>query len=212
MQTSFQSIEEGAPLMAKNEQVVENKPKPQYMGKILSLLVLAVVSFAAYTAGAKSVAAPATAYWATGTATGTVPPPAGVAPVFAGSPGTATGAVAPPVAPVFTGAPVAPVFAGSPDNTYPVPTYTATGTVAPPVAPVFTGAPVAPVYASATDNTYPVPTYTATGTVAPPVAPVYAPATDSTYPVPTYTEPLAADPAGALAPPAYPATASLRRN
>ena len=110
MQTSFQSIEEGAPLMAKNEQVVENKPKPQYMGKILSLLVLAVVSFAAYTAGAKSVAAPATAYWATGTATGTVAPYAGVAPGFAGAPG-------------------APVYAPATDNTYPaVPTYLATGT------------------------------------------------------------------------------------
>ena len=45
--------------MAKTEQVVENKPKTQYLGKIVALLVLAVVSFTAYTAGAKNVAASA---------------------------------------------------------------------------------------------------------------------------------------------------------
>ena len=45
--------------MTKTEQVVENKPKTQYLGKIVALLVLAVVSFTAYTAGAKNVAASA---------------------------------------------------------------------------------------------------------------------------------------------------------
>jgi hypothetical protein len=59
MNTSYQSAEEGVPLMAKTEQVVENKPKTQYLGKIVALLVLAVVSFTAYTAGAKNVAASA---------------------------------------------------------------------------------------------------------------------------------------------------------
>ena len=101
-----------------------------------------------------------------------------------------------------------PPFCSHNPNTIEHDLLVVTGTVAPPagVAPVFTGAPVAPVYAPADAGVAPV----FTGA---PVAPVYAPATDNTYPaVPAYTEPLAADPAGALAPPAYPATASLRRN
>jgi len=57
----YQCYDEG-PIFWASEQVVETKPKTQYLAKIVALLVLAVVSFAAYTAGAKSVTVAATRF------------------------------------------------------------------------------------------------------------------------------------------------------